>query len=104
MTFFVSFHIRWIGFQPTCKDTICVKEQKFQDSDLCIIIIIVGSGRVPNQALCLKGNWAAGNELGLTCLLEERPSGQWAVRERKLNHPTYLKGENNTEKWIPCKR
>ena len=102
MTFFVSFHIRWIGFQPTCKDTIYVKEKKFQDSNLCIII--VGSGRVPNQALYLKGNWAVGNELDLTCILEERPSGQWAVRERKLNHPTYLKGENDTGKWIPWKR
>ena len=71
-------------------------------SNLCIII--VGSGRVPNQALYLKGNWVVGNELDLTCILEERPSGQWAMRERKLNHPTYLKGENDTGKWIPWKR
>ena len=52
----------------------------------------MASGRVSIQALNTRSNWTTRNELGLACILEGRPRGQWAMEKRKLDHPKYPEG------------
>ena len=62
---------------------------------------IVGSGRVPIQALSPRNNWAARDVLGLACILEERPKGRWGTEKKKQDHPKYLKEGEQCEKIVP---
>ena len=69
-----------------------IKNKRTKSYGIIYHMISVESRRVPIQALSPRDNWAMGHELGLACILEGRPKGQWAMEERKLDHPKYLEG------------